>query len=236
MLVMPANMTGWFFHSLARETSKIGHLYSPGGQRTPCPWLPYAMDNGAFSCWDRQTNTFDHDKWNMGMLDKWQKLILWSQCQNQKPMWAIVPDVIGDRDATLERYNKYVGILKDANIPVALAVQDGMTIQDVATLDIAPDVIAVGGSNEFKWGTIQKWVEEFPKVHLLRCNMPDKLYELEDMGVMSCDGTGWNRGSIAQTKGLEKWAYDTGHKTDLYPSAYLGKHTKKSELNQITFA
>ena len=33
MIVMPANSTGWFWHCLARETGKIGHLYSPGAQR-----------------------------------------------------------------------------------------------------------------------------------------------------------------------------------------------------------
>lgn len=50
MIVMPANSTGWFWHSLARETGRIGHLYSPRAQTGPWPWFPYALDNGAFSC------------------------------------------------------------------------------------------------------------------------------------------------------------------------------------------
>tara|TARA_R100000388_G_C7221724_1_gene149374 strand:+ start:342 stop:1052 length:711 start_codon:yes stop_codon:yes gene_type:complete len=236
MLVMPANMTGWFFHSLARETSKLGHLYSPGAQRTPCPWFPYALDNGAYSCWDKNTNTFNHDKWDNGMLDNWKRLIVWAQCQNQKPMWAIVPDVIGDKSKTFERYNEYVKIVQEARIPVALAVQDGMCSDDVINLKHQPDVIAVGGTDEFKWGTVRQWVKDFSKVHVLRCNIPEKLYELESMGVISCDGTGWNRGNITQTKGLERWAYSTGQHTKINPSEYIGKHTKKSEENQITFA
>lgn len=51
MIVMPANSSGWFWHSLARETGRLGHLYSPGGQRGPWPWFPYALDNGAYACW-----------------------------------------------------------------------------------------------------------------------------------------------------------------------------------------
>ena len=236
MIVMPANMTGWFFHSIARETGKLGHLYSPGAQITPCPWFPYAMDNGAFSCWDRKTNTFDHDKWDNGMLKEWELLILWSQCQNQKPMWAIVPDVIGDKDATLDRYNEYVGIVQEANIPVAIAVQDGMEVADIKSLKVQPDVIAIGGGDEFKWGTLDSWVKEFERIHVLRCNIPSKLYELEAMGVESCDGTGWNRGNMAQTTGLEEWAYSNPKPTTIRPSEHVGKHTKRSEKQQITFA
>ena len=234
---MPANSTGWFFHCLARETGRLGHLFSPGAQPScPVPWFPYAMDNGAFSCWDKKTNTFDHDKWDGGMFEKWKRLVFWAQCQNQKPMWAIVPDVIGDREGTIARYNQHVGILIGANIPVALAVQDGMTVQDVRGLSVEPEVIAIGGSDEFKWGTLSQWVEAFPRVHVLRCCAPDKLYELEAMGVESCDGTGWNRGDHKQTKGLERWAYSRAQATNILPSAHIGCHTKKSERNQETFA
>jgi len=233
MIVMPANMTGWFFHSLARETGRIGHLYSPGAQLSvPCPWFPYAMDNGAFSCWDRRTNTFNDEKWDNGMLAKWKKLIFWAECQNQKPMWSIVPDVIGNRERTLDRYEEYVSVVKDAQIPVAIAVQDGMTVEDVQNLSVQPDVIAIGGSDDFKWKTLSQWVGAFKRIHVLRCNIPDKLYELESMGVESCDGTGWYRGNMAQTKGLEQWAYSKAKPTKILLSEYVGKHTRKSEKNQ----
>jgi len=166
------------------------------------------------------------------MLEKWNKLIFWAQCQNQKPRWAIVPDVVGNKDLTLCRYEEYVTHLLDAKIPVALAVQDGMTVQDVRDLSVEPEVIAIGGSDEFKWKTVKQWCDAFPRVHVLRCNMPDKLYELEAMGVESCDGTGWNRGDKAQSVGLEKWAYSMANPTTIFPSEYLGCHTKKSEKKQ----
>lgn len=75
---MPANATGWFFHALARETGRLGHLYSPRGERGPWPWFPYALDNGAFSFWNQDANEFDHDAWmGVGQL-AWQRLIFWS--------------------------------------------------------------------------------------------------------------------------------------------------------------
>lgn len=205
MLVMPANATGWFWHCLARETGRIGHLYSPGAQRGPWPWFPFAMDNGAFSCWDRKKNLFDDAKWD-AMLPKWKRMLQWASPSIQRCRWAIVPDVPGDSKRTLERWPKYVQTVIDAEIPPAIAVQDGMTVEDVKRLSPAPVVICVGGTDDFKWGTVEMWAKHFKRVHVLRCNMPDKLQWLEDLGIESCDGTGWNRGNRKQTIGLEDWA------------------------------
>ena len=49
---MAAGATGWFWTALARETGKIGHLYSPGDERHHYPWFAhFALDNGAFPLW-----------------------------------------------------------------------------------------------------------------------------------------------------------------------------------------
>jgi hypothetical protein len=205
LIVMPANSTGWFWHCLARETGRIGHLYSPGAQRGPFPWFPFALDNGAFSCWDRHANVFDFDKWNL-IEPKWQRMIEWAGLGAQTPRWAIVPDVPGNAEATLERWGKYVQRVHDCEINAAIAVQDGMTVEQVKALRPGPVVICVGGTDEFKWGTLQQWTANFPRVHVLRVNQPDKLNFLESLGVESCDGTGWNRGNRKQTKGVEEWA------------------------------
>lgn len=203
MIVMPANSTGWFMHSLARETGRLGHLFSPGAQRGPWPWFPYALDNGAYSCWDRHTNVFDFSKWKT-VEQAWQRLIFWAQCAKWQPMWAIVPDVPGNAAETFERWEKFAP--QAACFPLALAVQNGMTVESVLALKLRPAVIAVGGTDEWKKETVSMWCRAFPRVHLLRCNSPTWLYELEAMGVESCDGTGWARGNYAQTSGLEIWA------------------------------
>lgn len=231
---MPANSTGWFFHCLARETGRLGHLFSPEAHRGPYPWFPYSLDNGAFSCWDMQANKFSDEKWE-AMLPKWKRLLFWAQCQEQKARWAIVPDVIGDGARTLKRWSEYAPMVKESNIPLAIAVQDGMTVQQVRRLEIEPEVIAIGGTTEWKWKTVDQWVKAFPRVHVLRVNSPQKLYELEAMGVESCDGTGWNRGDRKQTKGLERWAYSRAVPTTTLPTAYVPKSTKR-EKRQLLLA
>ena len=203
MIVMPANSTGWICHSLARETGRLGHLYSPGAQRGPWPWLPYALDNGAYSCWDERTNSYDDGMWR-ALEPEWNLLILWAQSAPVAPLWAIVPDVPGDAAATFDYWERFAPQM--GGFTRALAVQNGMTVDQVEALSPAPSVIAVGGSTEWKWDTVAMWAAAFPRVHLLRCNSPTRLYDLERWGVESCDGTGWFRGDRTQTEGLEEWA------------------------------
>ena len=202
MIVMPANSTGWFWHSLARETGRIGHLYSPRAQRGPWPWFPYALDNGSFSCWDQETNTLDDAKWATAE-GHWRRLLFWAGAAPIRPRWAIVPDVPGNAERTLERWSKFAA---DVPFQPALAVQDGMEPGDVRRLAVQPAVICIGGTTDWKWATVEKWAGAFPRVHLLRCNAPTKLSDLEAMGIESTDGTGWCRGNRRQTEGLETWA------------------------------
>lgn len=205
MIVMPANATGWFWHCLARETGRIGHLYSPGAQRGPWPWFPFALDNKVFAYWDMATNTFDHERYEAEAMPEWLRLIAWA-APTGLAKWAIVRDVPGNAELTLQHYEKYHRVVADAEIPPAIAVQDGMTPADVRSLKNKPVVICVGGTTEWKWETVEIWAKEFPRVHVLRCNSPEKLPYLESLGVESCDGTGWNRGDRRQTQGLENWA------------------------------
>jgi len=233
---MPANNTGWFFHSLARETGNIGQLFSPNGQRQTFPWLPYALDNGAFTCWDMRGNVFDQDKWN-ALENDWHRLLVWSQTQPFDPRWAIVPDVPGDTEATLRQWKEYASIVQSCKIPLAIAVQNGMTKNDVRDLSPEPDVVAVGGTTEWKWEHVEYWARCFKRVHVLRCNSPEKLHYLSALGIESCDGTGWYRGNPKQLRGLEEWArkHHATRSTE-WLSDYTFKNTKKSEKNQITFA
>jgi hypothetical protein len=227
MIVMPANSTGWFWHCLARETGKIGHLFSPDAQRGPWPWFPYALDNGAFAAWNAKQNTWDETRWSV---DAWRRMLFWAQSKNQKPLWAIVPDVPGNAAATFERWHRF----KD-EVPFnkAIAVQDGMTVEQVKVIN--PDVVCIGGSTDWKWATVEQWAKNFKRVHMLRCNAPAKLNYLKELGVESCDGTGWNRGDKTQTKGLEDFVRNNSPEPTNQP---LHPFVCKEERNkrQLTFA
>lgn len=220
---MPANSTGWFWHCLARETGKLGHLFSPLAQRGPWPWFPYALDNGAFSAWNSADNSFDENKWNE---HSWKCLLVWAASQTQKPLWAIVPERPGCAQQTIAKWSQYAGVVKEIGIPLALAAQDGMTPEMVKALDPLPDVIAVGGSTEWKWATVEMWAKAFTRVHLLRCNMPDKLDYLEGIGIESCDGTGWCRGDRRQTTGLELWTRKNPTPTTSHIASYVCRQPK----------
>lgn len=233
MRVMPANATGWFWHCLARETGKLGHLFSPGQERGPWPWFPFGLDNGCYSLWNPKDNSFDEDKWRGSQVDAWLRLLFWANSLSQKPLWAIVPDRPGDWERTREKWVVYADALSFGGIPKAVAVQDGATPRWVRLLDPAPDVVCVGGSTEWKWSTAEMWIKEFPRVHVLRCNSPEKLLWLESLGCESTDGTGWNRGDRTQTEGLEKWArgLTNQHEFPLWP------HTcRKRDKKQLMFA
>jgi hypothetical protein len=231
MIAMPANASGWFWHSLARETGRIGHLYSPGAQRGPWPWLPYACDNGVFSMWNPNDNSFDEDRWIQEGEQNWRRLLFWCSAAPLKPRWAIVPDRPGNWKVTQEKWYRYKQEIIDAGIPLALAVQDGATVDDVKALQ--PDVVAIGGSTEWKWKTAEQWLKTFPRVHVLRCNSPEKLHWLEELGCESCDGTGWNRGNRVQTEGIETWARKVAVATN-YP---LWPHVSRAQRSdQLSFA
>lgn len=228
MIAMPSNASGWFWHALARETGRLGHLFSPGGQRGPWPWFPYALDNGAFAAWDEKTNSIN-EATLAATRAEWARLLVWSQAVGVAPLWAIVPDVPGDAERTLRDWSTFAADV--TRCPRALAVQNGMEPSDILALRIRPEVIAVGGSTDWKWATVAKWRSHFARVHLLRCNSPTKLYELEALGVESCDGTGWARGNRKQTAGIEEWARSRARPVDepLWPHVCRAARNPKQE-------
>jgi len=188
MLVMLANNTGSDVGYLAgMYPGKVGHLYSPGAQRGPKWYLPYALDNERFTA---------GPDWSEA---KWRKMLDWAKLSGQRPLWALVPDVVGSRSGTIEDWAKYAPILKTYGWTLAFAVQDGMRAEDVPA---DAEVVFVGGSTEWKWRTYQMWCREFPHVHIGRVNTYRRLWDCHDAGAKSCDGTGFVRGDQRQLRGL----------------------------------
>ena len=180
MLVMVSNNSKGIVHHLATKyPGSIGHLYSPGGWSNPVPWLPFALDNGAFVAFKNKTE-WDADKF-LTMCDK-------TLSAPTPPRWVLVPDVVCDRVATIERWCEWSEKLRRFKWPMAFAVQDGMTPDDVPK---SAEVVFVGGSTEWKRSTIHRWVGSFRRVHVGRINTIDWLIYCERMGVESVDGTGW---------------------------------------------
>lgn len=194
MIVMPSNNTGIRIGILVgRYPGLIGHLYSPGGQTGPYVDVPYALDNGAFGAFARSK------EWDPV---PWLDLLIWARQSGQAPRWVLVPDVVGDRAATLRRWDAYATAAAQFGWPLAFAAQDGMTFDDVPR-DAA--VVFLGGGTEWKREAIAPWCARFPRVHVGRVNTYRWLRVCEAAGAESVDGTGWTRGDPEQWRGLEQW-------------------------------
>lgn len=196
VMVMPSNNTGALVRQLGRLfPGKVGLLMGPGGFRNPPPYLPYALDNGAFGAWTKDL------PWDEGA---WMRLLLDAAAAKHRPAWALVPDVVADRKATIEKWACFAPTVRNLlpGVPLAFAVQDGMERQDVPA---DADVVFVGGTTEWKWSTVPAWTGWFERVHVGRVNSLRRLLDCEQQGVESCDGTGWFRGNEVQSRGVIRW-------------------------------
>jgi hypothetical protein len=195
VIVMVANRTGVEVGYLAgKYPGLVGHLYSPGAERGPYPFLPYALDNGAFVAWEKR-RPFDEAEW--------KRLLLWAAMSGQRPLWSIVPDVVADRAATLANWDRYAAEVRRFGFRPALALQDGMTFDDVPDADC---VLFIGGTTEWKEAAIRPWCERFPgRVHVGRVNTWRRLWECYQAGATSVDGTGWFTKKGGQAADLQRF-------------------------------
>lgn len=183
-MVMPSNHSSALVHFLAgRHPGRIGWLVGPSAlPKTKLrEWMPFACDNDAFSAWTKK-ESWDFEAW-VSMLEK----LRYSRFE---PKWILVPDVVADREATLEAWKKYSPKAAEFGWPLAFALQDGMSPEDVPS-DAA--LVFVGGTTDWKWKSLPIWCDHFPRVHVGRVNEIRRLRTCERLGVESCDGTGWFR-------------------------------------------
>jgi len=197
MMVMVSNQTGTKWNALAEQYypyGLMGHLYSPDGLRVPRQCYPYALDNWAFSAFKRGV------PWSaeayLTFCDRYADF-------DQPPMWAVMPDVVADREGTLYNWQQWSRFMRRRyGWKQAFAVQDGMTERDVPG---TADVIFVGGTMEWKLRTLPSWCRIFGRVHAARINRVDLLWRCDELGCESVDGTGWWHTDSGQYQGLCEW-------------------------------
>jgi hypothetical protein len=200
MMVMPSNNSGIQVGYLAGKfQSRIGWLISPESKwAIPPKWMPYAIDNGAYGAFLRK--------------EPWKPepffYLMRRAKEVHKPLWIVVPDVVGDAEATIIQWHEFSGQVREysPNVPLAFAVQDGMTPYHVPT---GVDVIFVGGSTEWKWRNLRLWTDNFPRVHVGRVNGERLLWAAHDAGAESCDGTGWMRRGEKRIGELTRYLEET---------------------------
>jgi hypothetical protein len=182
MLIMGQSNRIWHYWS-GRYPGSVGVLISPSyGKKVPIDkWMPFVLDNDAFTCW-RDRKPWDENAW-LDMLN-------WVQMHRIAPMWAAVPDVVADKDRTIENWHIYKSEIKNRGWNAAFCVQDGMEPDDVPN---DADVVFVGGTDGWKFPNLYKWTSNFRHVHCARVNAIEMLEACERLGCKSVDGTGYFR-------------------------------------------
>jgi len=191
MLIYTGNSSGRALEEVKRLGMGIMICTTPSGS-VDKEWkgLPLALDNGAFSCWNRGLPF---------MSDVFRNQIVAVHKNGLSLNFMVCPDLIGRGKKSLDFSMKWArGELLSCG-RLALAVQDGMTpaMVDERNPEEYFNTIFVGGTKEWKWNNAGDWVEyahsKGLKCHIGRCGTLDKMLYAHDIGADSVDSTNFTR-------------------------------------------
>lgn len=171
-------------HDLTKASQELGcevyQLMTPLTRfKAQNPRAPFAIDNGAFACFDRAG---------------FESLLKREEHRRDLCIFVAVPDVVASARRTLEVFDRWYDRL--GQWPLALVAQDGQ--EDLPIPWDLLTAIFIGGSTEWKLSfhaqTVIKAAQALGKwVHAGRVNTPARFEYFEKLGVDSIDGTGLSR-------------------------------------------
>jgi hypothetical protein len=125
--------------------------------------LPFALDNGAYSDW---TNHRDFDE---GAFIEHVELVMMA---GFRPDFVVLPDIVAGGLESLRFSLSWLERLKllAKNVPLYLAVQNGMSASDVWPHLISVQGLFIGGTNEWKKATVGGW-SQLAHENGLQCHM-----------------------------------------------------------------
>ena len=162
----------------AMTAGQLGQLRQPNAGNRVVDGVVWAADNGCFS----DATPFDPDRW-LDWLDRQPR----TDC-----LFAVVPDVVGDHGATVERWETFAHLVRELGFRPAFVLQDGCTPDEIPD---DTDCVFVGGSTAWKLGGDAVACMRAAKargcwVHVGRVNSLRRLRWCADLGVVdSVDGT-----------------------------------------------
>lgn len=186
---------GALLSPLEVRTTKAGEkrIRDMSGHVYPLEGRPYVLDNGAWAC--SQAGA----AWRARPMEKLVERL------GAGAEWLVLPDIVGGGEASLDRSIGWLAErgswLADHGVrSVALAVQDGMTVERVRPLleQHQIGVLFVGGTAgvgtpNWKWKTLHDWAELGLdlgiRVHVGRVNGLRRALLCRDLGVSSIDGS-----------------------------------------------
>lgn len=142
--------------------------------------MPFAIDNGAFTAW-QQGRSFDHDAFRRLLAS-----------HGDRADWVVLPDVVAEREPSLAMSMAYLTEV-GTRYRWLLAVQDGMTPDDLTPFIGSIYGLAIGGSTEWKEQSAPMWgraaAEHGLYLHMLRVNSARRINLAACAGCHSFDGT-----------------------------------------------
>jgi hypothetical protein len=173
---------------LMREGT-IGFIAQPDIGNVVPKGVTWAADNGCFN-----PRFFTVERWKA-----------WLDRQSRTALWATVPDVILKHEATMERWEKYVGIVKELGFNAAFCAQDGCTEPPSDA-----DCVFLGGTTEWKISAdalslIRKAQDKGMMTHMGRVNSFKRLRIAHSWGCDTVDGTFLSYAPSKNVIRLERW-------------------------------
>jgi hypothetical protein len=160
------------------EPSQLGRY---GGAAPP---LQYAIDNGAWGCFQRG-EPFDSEAFE-------ELLARFGAGAD----WIVVPDIVQGGLESLRFSLSWLSRVLSFG-PVLIAVQDGMKTADVSDLLNDRVGLFLGGSTEWKLETMREWGalarRKKAHFHVARVNTAKRIRLCQDAGAHSFDGTSVTR-------------------------------------------
>jgi len=174
-----------------------GKLVDMSGYTVAPEGMPYVLDNGAWAYF------MAAQQWSDKPLIK---LLERAKSFERPPEWVVLPDVVGAGPRSLALSESWHAEHADLASRWLLAVQDGMTAEQVREVIERRELagIFVGGSTSWKWRTLPRWadlgLELGCTVHVGRVNGQRKAELCRDLGATSIDGSSVARFAVTATK------------------------------------
>jgi hypothetical protein len=163
---------------LRAEGFNVGRLLGPRDRKPDVEGLPWAADNDAFNGFaeERYLRMIEAIKGAPGCL------------------FVTAPDVVGDRDGTLELWQLWSPLIADRGLPPAYVLQDG---EDGTTIPLSAKAAFLGGTTEYKmgeqgWQAAQAARARGLSLHVGRVNTLRRIRHAQRLGADSIDGTKWS--------------------------------------------
>lgn len=167
-------------------------LLSPDA-RTLHDGFRYALDNGAWGA---------HQSGRQWDADAFRALV---HRYGADADWVVVPDVVGDSLASLQRTREWLPFCLEHCPRVLIALQDGMTPRMVHPLPVTGRIgFFVGGTTPWKLASLPMWAQLARALdvwlHVGRVNTMRRIRLCQMAGVTSFDGTSASRYAVTLPK------------------------------------